>query len=557
MRLINNKNIFLPLAIGLIAFFLIVGYEVLVPTNVGWLQGGDPATYFISWNFFRFSEWTFPLGMNPMYGLISPNSIVYSDTNVLFALFFKLFSKFLPETFQYFGLWILCCFVLQSIFAWKLVSLFSDNVQVRSLTAILFVLSPAFLWRLDFHVMHLMLLGHFLILASLYLAVKFKISGSLNYYQWAILLCVAILVQAYIAFSCFFIFLSVFIDKFLSLKDKKVFELIKFFFITSAIIFLAWTVGFFAVGSGVSANGFGFYKMNLLALIDPSMNHYQPWSYLLPNIPGENGQHEGFNYLGLGLILFSLLSIRTFFKNKTEILVFLNKYKYFRYALIFLTLYALSNVIHFAGFKVLKIPLPDYFLNVLNVFRASGRVFWPVFYTIILFNVYLLVKYIDQKKTIILMYFFVGIQVIDTSSGWLDINSHLSLHSSGWSSNLNNSFWDKASGQYKKMVYTKPGLPENWENLAYFASQNSMSTNIAYLARYDLEKQNSFYKTLEVNLLNKDFKADTLYILDVDSFSKLYTLIGNDKLCNGDLISIVDGVRFLAPAFNKTQCILK
>ena len=122
---------------------------------------------------------------------------------------------------------------------------------------------------------------------------------------------------------------------------------------------------------------------------------------------------------------------------------------------------------------------------------------------------------------------------------------------------MNNSFWDKASGQYKKMVYTKPGLPENWENLAYFASQNRMSTNIAYLARYDLEKQNSFYKTLVVNLLNKDFKADTLYILDVDSFSKLYTLIGNDKLCNGDLISIVDGVRFLAPAFNKTQCILK
>ena len=98
------------------------------------------------------------------------------------------------------------------------------------------------------------------------------------------------------------------------------------------------------------------------------------------------------------------------------------------------------------------------------------------------------------------MYFFVGIQLIDTSSGWLDIKSHLSMHSSKWTSNLNNSFWDKASGQYKKMVYTKPGLPENWENLAYFASQNSMFTNIAYLTRYDLEKQNSFYKTLEVNL---------------------------------------------------------
>ena len=84
-----------------------------------------------------------------------------------------------------------------------------------------------------------------------------------------------------------------------------------------------------------------------------------------------------------------------------------------------------------------------------------------------------------------------------------------------------------------------------------------MKTNIAYLNRFDSMKYDYFYKALEVNLLNKDFKADTLYILDVDSFSKLYTLIRNDKLCNGDLISIVDGVRILAPAFNNTQCILK
>lgn len=549
-----NKDILIPIALGLISFFVVVGYKVLLPGNIAWLEEGDPSTSFISWNFFRSSDWTFPLGLNPSYGIISPNSIVYSDTNVLLAFLFKLFTKSLPATFQYFGIWILICFILQSIISWKLVKLLTKNIQICILATILFIFAPPFLWRLDMHIMHLQLLGHFFILGSLYLAIKYKQTYILNYYQWSLLLGLSILIHSYITLMVFLIFLSIYIDHFQFSKINYINELKRLFYISVLMMSIAWISGYFVIGSGVSANGFGFYKMNLLALIDPTMNHYKSWSYITPNIPGENGQHEGFNYLGLGLIFFSLFSINTYIKNKAEILKLLNHYKYIYYLLIFFTLFALSNNIHFGSLRVIKLPLPDIFLDILNIFRSSGRFFWPVFYSIILFNIYLLIKYTNLKKSIILMYLFVFIQIIDTSSGWVGIRHNLNSYSSNWSNSLNDKFWQIASTKYKKIIYTKSELPENWQNISYYASQNKMETNIAYLSRFDSQKYDSFYKTLQINLLKKDFSIDTLYILDEESFKKLTVLTENDKLCDGNFISIIDGVRFLAPAFNKAEC---
>lgn len=550
----SAKNFVIPLILGFATFFLIVGYEVLVIDNIDWLKYGDPSTYFIGWNFFRFSEWTLPLGLNPKYGNISLNSIIYSDSNALLAIFFKAFTNYLPSKFQYFGIWILLCFLMQAFFSWKLLSLVCKNIQIRSLGVVLFIFSPTFLWRLEPHVMHLMLLAHFLILASLYLAFIYKEKEVVDYFRWGLLLAVSILIQAYIFFICFCIFLAVFVSKINGMHNIKKFEFFKLFNVLFIILFFAWISGYFVVLSDISANGFGFYKMNLLALIDPAMNNYKSWSYILPNVPGENDQHEGFNYLGFGLILFSFVSINIFFRNKAEILGDLYKYKFIFYALIFFTFYALSNVIHIGSFKFLKIPLPDPILNLLNVFRSSGRVFWPVFYTIILFNIYLLAKYVNQKKAIFLMYLFVCIQVVDTSSGWIGIKKNLNNKTSSWSDTLNDKFWQDASKRYKNLIYIKPGLPEKWENLSYFASQNSMSTNIAYVIRYNKKKYDSFYKDLDGKILKKDFSSDTLYILDLETFNRLNNFVMTQKSCNKDLIAYINDVYVLAPKFNNSGC---
>jgi len=96
----------------------------------------------------------------------------------------------LPESFQYIGLWLLACFLLQAWFAWRLVGLILGNTAVRFLGAGLFVFAPPMLWRMP---SHSSLAAHFLILAALYLT--FRPSRQWRARSWALLLMVAALVH--------------------------------------------------------------------------------------------------------------------------------------------------------------------------------------------------------------------------------------------------------------------------------------------------------------------------------------------------------------------------
>ena len=117
--------------------------------------------------FFRDSPWTFPIGLNPRYGLELSSSILYSDSNVLLALLFKPFSSLLPTPFQYFGIWLLVCFCLQAWFSWKLIGLMSDNVLIRLLGSGPFIFSPSMITRSRNFIN---LSSHFLIIAALYIS---------------------------------------------------------------------------------------------------------------------------------------------------------------------------------------------------------------------------------------------------------------------------------------------------------------------------------------------------------------------------------------------------
>ena len=101
--------------IGAALFILIYGYNILDPSYDGWLLNnqGDLTQHYIGWEFFRKTKWHFPIGLTD--GLIAgrPMSVMFTDSIPLFAVFFKLLSPLLPETFQYFGLWGLFYFIMQ------------------------------------------------------------------------------------------------------------------------------------------------------------------------------------------------------------------------------------------------------------------------------------------------------------------------------------------------------------------------------------------------------------------------------------------------------------
>jgi hypothetical protein len=185
-----------------------MGIKPLYPQNVAWLNGLDPIQHYIGWAFYRYGPWTFPVGLNPGYGMELSSSIVYTDSIPLLAILFKPFSALLPETFQYLGLWTLACFVFQAYFAGRLMSLITSDRLIVLLGSAFFVFAPPMLWRMGYHTA---LASHFLILAALYLNLK---PGSNHHIRnWSLVIVVASLVHFYILAMVMALWLADLLDR--------------------------------------------------------------------------------------------------------------------------------------------------------------------------------------------------------------------------------------------------------------------------------------------------------------------------------------------------------
>ena len=191
----NLKGAIVPILLGLAFFLIVVGLGPLNPRNIAWLDGGfDPSLHYLAWEFFRNTPWLNPIGMNPNYGLDIASSVVYSDSVPLLAIFFKIFSPYLSEPFQYIGLWLLLCCILQSYFAWWLIKIYINDIKILIPATLLFLFSPPMLWRLGEHAA---LFGHFLIIGSLYLSLRQEQSNRILF--WSALVACSFLVNIYIA----------------------------------------------------------------------------------------------------------------------------------------------------------------------------------------------------------------------------------------------------------------------------------------------------------------------------------------------------------------------
>ena len=161
---------FIPLLFGSVFFYLIVGFGPLNPENLSWIFGRfDPPQHYLGWVFYRYAPWTFPIGLSPNFGMDISSSIVYTDSLPLMAIFFKLLSPILPQVFQYFGIWLLVCFLLQAWFSWKIISLISNNFWIIFFGTGLLSFSPPMFWRIYTPSgTQASLVAHFLILAALF-----------------------------------------------------------------------------------------------------------------------------------------------------------------------------------------------------------------------------------------------------------------------------------------------------------------------------------------------------------------------------------------------------
>lgn len=529
-----------PVALGLVAALCILGWSGIDPTNIGWDANGDAATHYLGWWFFRNSPWQLPLGANPDYGLEIGSSVFYSDSIPLLAIGFKTFAAWLPNPFQYFGLWVCLCLVLQSWFAWRVLGALGETrpFEVRLAALGLFLFSPPLMIRVGGHSA---LVGHWLILAafSLYL----RPGPRVRRLAWPLLVLSAALVHSYLFVMVVAVWSADLLQRWKpgGARDVRG-TLIDAAAVAAAALLGLWQAGFFLVRVSPGV-GYGEFGMNLLAPFNPDL-----YSWLLPPVaPPFLGFHEGYDFAGLGALLLSASVLIPLLARRSRLLAGARAHWPLLLVLGALALFAVTNHVRIGRWSF-TLPLPDVVVQAASTLRSSGRMYWPVHYALLIAIVLLVVRAYGRRAACVMLALATSVQVADSSRGWWN---HLHAHFKGtratfWASPLKAPFWSAAGGEYHALRRVPGGnSAPDYSAFAYYAASHRMATNAAYLARVDAAALDDAEQNVGRALAAGAFEPDTLYVLDAAHASQVAQTLDPET----DLLTSADDYYVLAPGW--------
>ena len=534
-------------SLSLISFTLVADIRILNPTNINWLIDGDYGSGFFAWQFFRHTPiFQWPIGANLNYGLDYVGStIVFLETIPLVAIILKFFQSILPGNFQYNGLWLLLCFILQGFFSWKVLSTFTNNKILPIIGSIFFLIAPAFLFRLQFH---FALSAHWLILFAFYLYIQNK-----NIFkQWVILLVISLLIMPYI-FAMIIPFYFAHQFKIKKLKLINNFNLYRDLGILSIVLYITLLcAGFFMLENGTSGSGYGFFRANLLTFFDPRISPENNWSLIIPDIENGNGDYEGMAFLGCGIILLLIPFFVVFCSNFVSLKKAIISNKFIIYVLILLFIFAISNNIAAGGYEIINIQLPAFFENLVGKVRVGGRFIWPVYYGIYFAIFALIFRFIKPSIAIPILIFALMLQVYDTKN-MFQHHQNKFTKLLNIESPMKSDLWNEFSKRYDQVIWV--ALPRSgyvgWMPIGDYASKNNMGTNAAHYGRSDHNKMGLYNHRLEQLILNNNFRDKSLYIFQDEALWNVARI----RATKNDLVGILNGYKIFAPHyFNCDSC---
>ena len=379
-------TLLIPLLLGALCFILIYGTKVLNPCYDDWLlTGGDLSQHYIGWEGYRNGNWTFPVGLSDTLTYPTSISVIFTDSIPLPAVFFKLFSPILPETFQYWGLWGLTGFMLTALMSTVLVRKYSPDTACTILAALFFTLSPTILQRLYGH--ESLGGGQWLVIASLLPLVwyeeRYRVTKRAAVF-WGLLAFFCVGIHIYFAVTCFFSLIAFCLYDLLTTKKLRTSLASSLSYCLTALV-TTWLLGGLKGGiKGKGAGEVGEFSANLNCLINPL-----EYSRFFPALPIHgNGQYEGFAWLGPGIILllaFALI-LAAAGRNEVRSRILDNRRKAlaFATAAVLSFLFALSPLVTLGNRLLFTIPLPHAVNKLLVTFRSTGRMVWLCYYHIYL-----------------------------------------------------------------------------------------------------------------------------------------------------------------------------
>ena len=390
-------------AAGVAVFLWVYGTAPLHVSWDNWILRGydelDVQQHYAGWLLFRNSHWTFPLGMADTVAMPDGTAISYTDSLPWVSIFLKLLRGFLPATFQWFGLYVLGCFALQGAAGGLLCARGLTGRGEAAVTGLLggglFACLPT-LWERSFR--HTALASQWLFLFALYVYLEsrdaLRRTGHAPKRRWwlVVLAFSAVGIHPYFLPPAMVCALLWCVDR-VRLGGGRVGAVTDFAAALAAALAGGVLCGAIGTESSLSREGYGEFSMNLNALINPYSRGQYIWSRLLPVLPQQTNQYDGFNYLGLGVLallaLALVLSVAAAFRRPQEVKIWWKRNWPAAVGCGLLTLFAVSNRISW-GNSGFTIPLPGWLLDLCGIFRASGRMFYLPAACLVVWGVYTL-----------------------------------------------------------------------------------------------------------------------------------------------------------------------
>lgn len=483
-----NINIVAAL-LGGIAFVLIYGVKILNPLYTDWLlTGGDPSQHYLGWEFFRRSDWYFPLGLTDQLAYPLKTSVIYTDSIPIFAVFFKLFRSILPRQFQYFGIWGLLCFVLQGYYAAKILGERSSSKTVILAGSIFFIVSPVMVFRMYYHTA---LAAHWLILLAIYFYSKHEKEYRDIFrpvMQWGILGILIGSIHLYFVPMCGAILLGYILCSIW--KERKI--RIRFFYpgisFSVGLFLTIYLLGGFSSGADTGTNNLGLFSFNLNAFLNP-----MSYSTLLKNTSLWNwpfytqGQYEGFSYLGMGIILLCVCGIGLMIKNICR----RKKPSVYQIMTVLMSVgliaMAASPTITWNDKLLLQLPYSSTIYKYWGIFGSCGRMAWPVVYFLMIFGITSIgnMKWKRKEISCVVLILACMVQVVDLSGQLYKRHENYS-EKVVYQSPLEGTVWDDiiSSGEYKHVVWVTHNVDhDDVIQVAVYAMKNDMTMGNFYFAR--------------------------------------------------------------------------
>lgn len=492
--------------------FYLLGPNYISPLNSEWLFSGDLSTYQLGWQFFKLDEWRFPLGINPNYGIYLNSSVVFSDSIPLFAIFFKIFKNFLPTEFQYFSIWILVCVYLQLYFSFKIIYKITNDLLYSAISSLFFGIATIFIHRSG---IHLSLFGQWIILSFFYV----ELLDKNKFYYKSLIILLSTTIHFYFTIILLIIF---FIEKVIDyFRNKKLIKniLIQTLIVLFASLFLMYIIGYFSLNLDDGLGwGYGYYNFNLNSFFNPvgQTNISEViWSNFLAKREFQNGQIEGFSYLGLSGFIFLIIFVFNMFNKRNNIIY--SNIKIFTICMIFLIL-STSNNIYFDQTSIIKIPLNNIFYGILSIIRASGRLIWPIYYLIFIVGIIFIYQNFQKKISLLIILILLLVQIVDISKGLNQYKLGKQYDKKNNQIFIKDKIWKDLSRNYNQIRLLEP---QNQSKIYHLLSktlfkEKFLKTDIVYLARANRQKTIDMrYKI--VNLLDigdLDLFYKTVFISD-------------------------------------------